>query len=86
MIVLIYFNIIIQIIDNNGSDGSSEGWINWFCEVEGHEFFVEVDHSYISDSFNLCGLKEIIGENFDKALEMILSMEIPEEEDLTKPK
>ena len=30
--------------------------------------------------------KEIIGENFNKALEMILSMEIPEEEDLTKPK
>ena len=86
MIVLIYFNIIIQIIDNNDSDGSSEGWINWFCEVEGHEFFVEVDRSYISDSFNLWGLKEIIGENFDKALEMILSMEIPEEEDLTKPK
>ena len=41
----------------SSSDG---GWISWFCDLEGHEFFVEVDNDYIRDSFNLYGLKERI--------------------------
>ena len=65
---------------------SSDGWINWFCEIEGHEFFVEVDESYIQDNFNLWGLKSRIGSKFDPALDMILSSETPEEEDLNEPK
>jgi hypothetical protein len=24
------------------SDGGSVGWISWFCDLEGHEFFIEV--------------------------------------------
>jgi casein kinase II subunit beta len=35
------------------------GWVSWFCELEGHEFFAEVDEDYIRDSFNLYGLKKI---------------------------
>ena len=53
------------------SESSSDGgWISWFCDLEGHEFFVEVflflslyiqvDVDYIKDSFNLYGLKERI--------------------------
>ena len=43
------------------SESSSDGgWISWFCDLEGHEFFVEVDNDYIRDSFNLYGLKERI--------------------------
>ena len=77
----------IQLIGNDEStDESSYGWINWFCDIEGHEFFVEVDEKFISDNFNLWGLKEQIGPKFEKALEMILSKEIPEEEDLNKPR
>ena len=35
--------------DNDYDDSeSSGGWISWFCDLEGHEFFVEV----ISDDLN----------------------------------
>ena len=31
------------------SESSSEaGWIEWFCDLEGHEFFVAVSHEPIS--------------------------------------
>ena len=48
-------------------DESGSGWISWFCDLEGHEFFIEVilfkinkqvDEDYIRDNFNLHGLKE----------------------------
>lgn len=39
---------------------SSGGWISWFCNLEGHEFFCEIDEEYIKDSFNLYGLKQLI--------------------------
>ena len=29
------------------------GWIQWFCQLEGHEFMVEVDLDFIRDPFNL---------------------------------
>lgn len=38
------------------ADGASEGWIRWFCSLEGHEYMVEVDETYIKDPFNLYGL------------------------------
>ena len=60
---------------------SDAGWISWFCDLEGHEFFVEVDADYIRDSFNLYGLKERI-PRFNDAIKMILSSESPESEDL----
>ncbi len=66
-------------------DISSDGWINWFCEIEGHEFFVDVDEDFIRDSFNLYGLKPLI-PRYDEALEMILSTENPDSEDLTNQK
>jgi casein kinase II subunit beta len=37
---------------------SGSGWIQWFCDLEGHEFFIEVDEDYIRDNFNLHGLRE----------------------------
>ena len=51
-----------------------QGWIKWFCQLEGHEFLVEVDSEFIMDPFNLQGLQE----NFTKdkmktCLRMILS-------------
>jgi hypothetical protein len=34
----------------SGEDSSddSEGWISWFCDLEGHEFFIEVRKQYDS--------------------------------------
>ena len=32
------------------SESSSDGgWISWFCDLEGHEFFVEVRNRILSD-------------------------------------
>jgi hypothetical protein len=42
-ILLIIFNKMFD--SESSSDG---GWISWFCDLEGHEFFVEV----ISDDLN----------------------------------
>ena len=65
------------------SENSSEdtGWISWFCDLEGHEFFVEIDAEYIKDAFNLYGLKEKIPK-YNEGVKMILSSTSPDSEDL----
>ena len=36
------------------SESSSDGgWISWFCDLEGHEFFVEVGFLKFLDLLNL---------------------------------
>jgi casein kinase II subunit beta len=55
--------------DDSASD---PGWISWFCDLEGHEYFVEVDVEYIRDTFNLHGIKERI-QYYTEAMQMILS-------------
>lgn len=42
------------------SQFSESGWIQWFCSLEDHHFFCEVDEDYIRDNFNLYGLKQKI--------------------------
>lgn len=42
--------------DSLYSDGN--GWIQWFCSLEDHQFLCEVDEDYIRDQFNLYGLKQ----------------------------
>lgn len=66
--------------DDEEFSGDS-GWIAWFCGLRGHEFVVEVEEEYIRDNFNLYGLRGQI-QYYDQALEMILSSDAPEEEDL----
>ena len=51
-------------MDDLDNEISSDGWITWFCEIEGHEFFVEVDEDFIRDPFNLYGLKQKIPTKF----------------------
>lgn len=41
---------------NDLSDG---GWIQWFCQLEGNEFFVEIDEEFLSDPSNHIGLSKI---------------------------
>lgn len=78
--------------DNNGGrnagNGEAEGvgaqgWIQWFCSLEGHEYMIEVDDEYIKDHFNLYGLQSNLGkEKFKQCIKMIISPQSPNEEDL----
>ncbi len=87
-----------EIFDNSSEnlefDGVSEGgWIQWFCALEGNDFFVEIEEEYIRDSFNLYGLKgKFEAERYRwvsgfyylarECLELILSPYSPTEQDL----
>ena len=55
-----------QLYDDDDSE-SGTGWISWFCDLEGHEFFVEIDEEYIRDNFNLHGLREKL-QYFNEAM------------------
>lgn len=69
-------------LESDDEDYSADsGWIPWYCSLKGHEVFAEVDEEYIRDNFNLYGLR-VRFQHYDHALEMILSSEAPDEEDL----
>ena len=60
--------------DNRFPDDNEGGWIQWFCRLEDHEFFVEIDEDFIKEKGNLIGIK---CQNY---LQTILSPEMPNEE------
>lgn len=69
--------------DDPALQNQQNGWIKWFCSLEGHEFLVEVDNEFIQDPFNLQGLQERFSKDKMKTcLRMILSPQSPNEEDL----
>lgn len=55
-----------------GSSIDEPSWVAWFCMLRNHEFFCEVDPTFIQDRFNLYGLKEIVGPLYGEAMTMIL--------------
>ncbi|CAD8094202.1 unnamed protein product [Paramecium primaurelia] len=65
--------------DSSYSEGT--GWIQWFCNMEDHQFLCEVDSDFIRDNFNLYGLKSKFNF-YNEALDLILSSETPDDEDL----
>ena len=64
------------------SDVDEVSWIQWFCSLQGNEFFTEVAEDYVQDDFNLTGLGTQV-PYYDYALDIILDIETPQDEDLT---
>ncbi|XP_061165502.1 casein kinase II subunit beta-like [Saccostrea echinata] len=52
-----------------------EYWIPQFCKQKGNEFFCEVDDDFISDEFNLQGLRQRV-RHFQRALDIILDLDV----------
>lgn len=42
------------------NDISEGGWISWFCQMEGNEFFVEIDEEFLRNRWNLYGIGKTI--------------------------
>jgi len=49
-----------------------ESWIPWFCNLNGNQFFCEIDKSYVDDAFNLFGLKQYFPKDYNRAVDVIL--------------
>lgn len=63
-------------------DAMEDSWIEWFCNLKGHEFFCEVDRAYIEDGFNLYGLRNEVN-NFMDCLHLILDETPPDDTEET---
>ena len=63
----------------NTEDSQEETWIEWYWKQEGNGFLLQIEESYISDDFNLFNIRHNI-RDFEGAMKMILSSEIPSEE------
>lgn len=44
------------------SEDINVGWIQWFCGLEDHLFFCEVNEDFIKNDFNLYGLKKRVNK------------------------
>jgi casein kinase II subunit beta len=68
--------------DLSGSEEDTS-WIEWFVNLRGNEFFCAVSEDFIQDDFNLCSLSNMV-PYYDYALDMILDVEAPFEEELNE--
>mmetsp|Transcript_54207 Transcript_54207/g.137470 ORF Transcript_54207/g.137470 Transcript_54207/m.137470 type:complete len:241 (+) Transcript_54207:61-783(+) len=76
------YGLNLEESDDDDDYSGDSGWIQWFCGLKGHELLAEVDEEYARDNFNLYGLRAHF-QYYDHALEMVLSSEAPDEDDLT---
>lgn len=70
---------------NSDSDESETGWVHWYCGLREHYFFIVIPHDYTRDAFNLYGLRQYFPKNYDSLIDLILSSNIPDEDDLADP-
>ncbi|KAF7724116.1 casein kinase 2 regulatory subunit [Apophysomyces ossiformis] len=66
--------------DSQGTRGSFQPWVSWFCSLAGHEYYAEVPEDFIEDDFNLTGLSAVV-PYYNDALETILDVEYESEVD-----
>ena len=59
----------------HGSSEEEIGWITWFCDQPGNEYFCEVERDFIEDKFNLVGLEEQV-LHYRPALNIILDRRV----------
>lgn len=45
--------------DDDSGEESGSGWISWFCDLEGHEFFIEVILFYLKFRLMMSTLETI---------------------------
>lgn len=48
--------------ESDFSDDSPTTWIQWFCGLDDHQFFCEINEEYIKQPFNLYGLSKRINK------------------------
>jgi casein kinase II subunit beta len=58
-------------LDQLNKDCNMADWVQWFCSMQGHDFFCEVDRDYIESRFNLYGLNQEV-PTFSRCLSIIL--------------
>jgi len=75
------YGLSLNETDDEEEFSGDGGWIPWFCGLKGHDFLAEVEEEYVRDNFNLYGLRARF-QFYDHALEMILSGEAPDDDDL----
>lgn len=49
-------NVDIDALSQEMSGQPPQGWIQWYCTLEGNEFLLQIEPEYIKDTFNLHGL------------------------------
>ncbi len=59
--------------DKRFPDINDGGWIQWFCQLSGNEYFVEIDEDFLKNKINLIGIK------CKQYIETMLSNEYPKE-------
>jgi len=69
--------------ESEGTENEGLSWIQWFCGLQGNEFFTEVAEEFVQDDFNLTGLGSQV-PYYDYALDIILDIETPQDEMLTQ--
>lgn len=59
--------------DNRFPEISEGGWITWFCQLSGNEYFVEISEEFLKHKSNLIGMK------YKEHLDTFLSPDPPSE-------